>query len=53
VAMQMHRVTHVGRDSESDSNSFAALYIQRLAIWVGSLVDRPDIGGHVSAKRCR
>src|SRR5438552_7869294 len=53
VTMQMHRVSHVSRDSEGDSDSFAALYIQRLAIGIGSFVDRPDIGRHVSAKCCR
>ena len=27
VTMQMHRVSHVSRDSEGDSDSFAASYI--------------------------
>ena len=49
VTMQMHRVSHVSRDSEGDSDSFAALYIQRLAIGIGSIIDRPDIGRHVTA----
>jgi hypothetical protein len=27
VTMQMHRVSHIGRDSEGNSDSFALLYI--------------------------
>src|SRR6266513_861035 len=49
----MHRVSHVRRDTEGNSDAFAAPDIERLTIGIGSAVDRPNIGRHVTAKRCR
>src|SRR5205823_5578261 len=51
VTMQMHRVSHVGRDTEGNSDAFVVPDIERLTIGIGSAVDRPNIGRHVSAKR--
>src|SRR5947208_3469195 len=52
MPMQMHRVSHVGRDGKGNSDAFAASDIERLAVGIGSTVNRPNIGSHVSAKRC-
>src|SRR5882724_9139721 len=52
MPMQMHRVAHVGRDGKGNSDAFAASDIERLAIGIGRTIDRPNIGRHVSAKRC-
>src|SRR5215475_9931419 len=53
VPMQMHRMSHAGWISEGNSDALTALDIKRVVIGISCVVDGPNIGSHVSAKRRR
>jgi len=51
VTVQMHRMGHAGAVGENDLHALASADIERIAIWIGGAVDRPNVRLHISAKR--